>query len=387
MLCLKCKADIADSFVFCPHCGKDQSKPLRTGSPKRRGNGQGSVYKRGKTWVAAKVFGYSINEAGKYIPNKATKGGFKTKTEAIAYLPNLEPKSQRRTKSKNIVTQNTTVKEMYDLWFPTHEARGKSKSTLGCYKAAIAHLSDVWSIPFSETGIDDWQECIDDCEKGKRTKENMKALIGLLYKFAIPRGGTVDGINLSQYLLVSGENGRRHPFTTQEVDIVRKNIGIVPYADYIYCNIYLGYRPTEFLTRTIEEHFNREEMCIYGGIKTKAGQERTVTISPKITDYILNIIGDRENGRIFCKLEGGIPLTNKRYGKVFAEALQAMGIESTETHKLTPYSCRHTFASMTDRIIGNDNAKLELMGHTEVDTLRHYQHADLDALRQITDNL
>lgn len=386
MLCAKCKADISDEFLFCPHCGKDQRFKTPTGSPKRRGNGQGSVYKVGKTWTAAKVFGYKINESGKHVPNRVKKSGFKTKTEALAYLPLMAPKTTRRTTSKNAVNLETTVKQMYDLWFPLHESRGKSKSTLDGYKAAIKHCADVWDIPFSEIGIDDWQECIDECEKGRRTKENMKTLIGLLYKFAIPRGGTTDGLNLSEYLFVTGENGRRSPFATNEVEIIRQHIGIVDYADYIYCHIYLGYRPTEFLTRTIEEHFNREEMCIYGGIKTKAGQTRTVTISPKISEYILDIIGERQSGRIFCKKDG-THLTNKRYGKVFAEALQLMGIESTEERKLTPYSCRHTFASMADRIAGNDNAKLELMGHTEIDTLRHYQHADLDALRQITDNI
>lgn len=386
MLCSKCKAVINDDFLFCPYCRKDQSKKAPTGAPKHRGNGQGSVYKVGKTWTAAKVFGYIKTETGKLRPNKVKKGGFRTKSEALAYLPQMTPKSKRRTISKNTVTFSTTVKQMYDLWFPVHEARGKSQSTLDCYKAAIKHCVDVWDIPFSEIGIDDWQECIDECERGRRTKENIKTLIRLLYKFAIPRGGTVDGLNLSEYLFVTGENGRRRPFTTNEVEIIKNNIGVVDYADYIYCHIYLGYRPTEFLTRTIEEHFNKDDMCIYGGIKTKAGQTRTVTISPKICDYVLDIIGDRKVGRIFCKKDG-THLTNRRYSIIFSEALKLMGIISTDERKLTPYSCRHTFASMADKIAGNDNAKLELMGHTDVETLRHYQHADLDSLRQITDNI
>ena len=385
MLCQKCKTDLADDFVFCPHCGKDQTKPLRTGAAKHRGNGQGSVYKRGKTWAAARVFGYNVDENGKMSPIKTVKCGFRTKTEALAYLPQLTPK--KRTSSKNIVTTKTTVKDMYELWYPTHEARGRGKSTLGCYSAAIKHLEDIWNLPFSEAGIDDWQECIDECGCGKRTKENIRALISLMYKYAIPRGGTTDQLNLSQYLFVAGENGRRQPFTAEEVELIRRSIGTVPYADYIYCNIYLGYRPTEFLTRTIEEHLNADELCIYGGIKTKAGQRRTVTISPKIAPHLLNIVGGRQAGRIFCRADNGEPLTNRKYRQVFAEALAMMGIQSTEERKLTPYCCRHTFASMADKVVGNDNAKLELMGHTDVDTLRHYQHADLEALRKITDNI
>lgn len=392
MVCKKCKQELPDAAVFCLFCGAKQSNRKDTakakGAPKRRGNGQGSVYKVGKKWTAARVFGYRTTEDGKVSPMKSTKGGFTTKKAALDYLPQLQPptpKDKRQT-TKNRLTNITTVKEMYDLWFPTHQARGKSKSTLGCYSAAIRHFNDVWSVPFADMGIDDWQDCIDDCGCGRRTKELMKTLVGLMYKYAIPRHGTSDGINLGEYLFVTGEKGRRHPFTDDELETIHMAVGKVEYADYIYCNCYLGYRPSEFISRTIEEHYNRAENCIYGGIKTKAGQTRTVTISPKIQTYIADIVGERTSGPIFIRCDGQ-PLTAEKYRDVFREALTKMGIESTENRKLTPYSCRHTFASMADKITGNDNAKLELMGHTEIDTLRHYQHADLDALRRITDNL
>mgnify|MGYP002518212870 CR=1 FL=1 len=46
--------------------------------------------------------------------------------------------------------------------------------------------------------VDMLQECLDDCPNGKRTKENMKALAGLLYKYAIPRHQSE--MNLAEYL-------------------------------------------------------------------------------------------------------------------------------------------------------------------------------------------
>lgn len=389
MICGKCNADAPNDARFCPQCGfslsGEKTSPPKKRKPKTRGNGQGSVYKIGKTWAAAKVFGYEAGANGRSVPIRSVKRGFATKTEALNYLPNMEPpKKESKASKKRIEKDTTTVKQMYDLWLPTHQARGKSKSTIAGYASAISHFRDIWNYPFSVMGIDDWQDCLDDCGRGRRTKEVMKSLVSLLYKYAIPRYGTVNNINFGEYLFVTGEKGRRHPFNEDELEKIEKSVGKVEYADYIYCNCYLGYRPTEFITRTIHEHYNSTEQCIYGGIKTKAGQERVVTISPKIQPIIKQIIGDRTEGDIFCRHDGQ-PFTAEKYREVFAEALEKMGIESTDERKLTPYSCRHTFASLTDKITGNDNAKLELMGHTEVDMLRHYQHADLAALRSITD--
>lgn len=391
MICGKCGRNAPDGAKFCADCGASLAvtkKPKPKAKPKHRGNGQGSVYKVGKTWAAAKVFGYETIEGGKTIPVRSVKRGFATKTAALNYLPLMQPPEKESQQStKNRVDKNTsTVKQIYDLWLPTHKAREKSKSTIGCYTAAIKHFAEVWDVPFAVMGVDDWQDCIDDCGRGRRTKENMKALVSLLYKYAIPRNGTATGLNLSEYLFVTGEKGRRHPFSDDELKIIEKNIGKVDYADYIFCNCYLGYRPTEFITRTIDEHYNAKDKCIYGGIKTKAGQERVITISPKIQPLIDDIIGDRTEGAIFRRHDGEA-FTAQKYRDVFAAALQQMGIESTDAHKLTPYSCRHTFASLADKVIGSDNAKLELMGHTDMDTLRHYQHADLSALRAVTDSI
>lgn len=189
MLCKKCGEALPNGANFCPWCGAGQTE-RKARKPRTRGNGQGSAYKSGKTWTAQRVFGYKLTPEGKAIPIKARKSGFATKKAALEYIPNLQPPESAAVgrKSLHSIPDNVTVKAIYDLWFPTHEARGKAKSTLGCYSAAIKHFDDLWDYPFAEVGIDDWQESIDDCPCGRRTRENMKALVGLLYKYAIPRG-------------------------------------------------------------------------------------------------------------------------------------------------------------------------------------------------------
>ena len=54
-------------------------------------------------------------------------------------------------------------------------------------------------------------------------------------------------------------------------------------------------------------------------------------------------------------------------------------------HRLSPHSCRHTFATLIKRVEGSDKDKLELIGHTSTEMLRHYQDVSLKDLKKITD--
>ena len=89
MKCRKCHAEIPDESNFCLVCGVKQKVTQNT---KSRGNGTGSVYKRGRTWTAVRVLGYMTDENGKIHKTTRSKSGFKTKKEALEYLPFLRQK-------------------------------------------------------------------------------------------------------------------------------------------------------------------------------------------------------------------------------------------------------------------------------------------------------
>jgi uncharacterized Zn finger protein (UPF0148 family) len=84
--CIKCKAALPDGALFCPMCGKKQASVDRKAT--KRGNGTGTVYKRGSSWVAEITKGYR-EEDGKLTRVKAKKCGFRTKREALEYIPML----------------------------------------------------------------------------------------------------------------------------------------------------------------------------------------------------------------------------------------------------------------------------------------------------------
>jgi integrase len=227
-------------------------------------------------------------------------------------------------------------------------------------------------------------------KKGKRTRENMKTLAGLLYKFGIPRNYVPENLNLATFLKVGGgETNAKSAFTEGEIAKIKNGIGKVPYADYVYCLIYLGFRPSEFLALDAK-NYDRKEKAFIGGAKTEAGTNRVVTVSPKIQSIVDRLTKDKISGPVFCENGKKIPI--KDFREYFYKVLEAVGIDNPTTeiagnnvHRLTPHSCRHTFATLIKKITAPDKDKLELIGHSSEEMLRYYQDVSYSDLRKITD--
>lgn len=375
MKCYKCKSEIPDESKFCMMCGAKQTKKK---GKRTRGNGQGSVYQRGnKTWIAIKVVGYKADKDGNVRRITKSKSGFKTKKEAVEYLPFLTQSKREKT---------ITFKQLYETWFPNHQA---SKSTMDCYSSAMKYYEPIWYTKIPDITVDDLQECIDDCPKGKRTRENMKTLCGLLYKYAIPRN--LAELNMGEYVKArGGENGKKDGLPIEAVEKIAKNVGKVKGADYVLCQCYLGFRPAEFLSLDAK-NYNRKERAFVGGAKTDAGKNRVVTISPKIQPIIDGLMENKISGPVFCA-DGGKKMGIAAYRSLFYDVLDKCGIDNPvvekdgdKRRKYTPHSCRHTFATLMKRVEGSDKDKLELIGHTSTEMLRHYQDTPFEDLRRITD--
>lgn len=379
MICSRCKKEIPEASAFCNHCGAKQATQQAT---KSRGNGQGSVYKRGKRWVAVVTLGYFIDPKTGQLKRKTRSRTFDTKRDAVQALSHLRYESPR--------PKVVTFKQAYDAWLPTHRA---GKSTLGNYRAAFQWFSGVWFTPLPDLDIDDLQECIDDCPRGRRTKENMKALAGLVYGFGIPRKMVPEKINLGHYLIVSGEHGSRDGLPLPYLEALKKAVGTVPGADIIVAHCYLGFRPSELLALTVAD-YNAAERAFTGGSKTDAGRDRIVTVSPKIAAIVSRLVAGKSPDDHVFSLDGGAPMPLKTYRQTFYDALEACGLANAVTksggavsHQYTPHSCRHTFATLMKSVTGADKDKLELIGHTSTEMLRHYQDVSFADLRAITDAL
>jgi len=375
--CRKCRSTLPELAKFCPACGAKQDISRK---PKSRGNGTGSVYKLPNgSWIAVRILRREIDEHGKSHRITVSKSGFRTKKEAIEYLPYLNQQTKLE-KQKSI-----TFKQLYDKWEPTHK---KTKSTMDCYRAAMKHFSPVWNEAMRDITVDDLQECMDDVN-GKRTQENMKAVCGLLYKYAIPRNMAT--LNMGQYLVVNGSAGiGKEGLPIEALEKLKEHTDIVPYADYIVAQCYLGFRPSELLDLDAAS-YDRKRKTFTGGAKTEAGKNRIVTVSPKIQPIIDRLTNNKISGPVFCA-ENGSRMSNEEYRSKFYEALEASGIDNPITEvngvkrrKYTPHSCRHTFSTLMKNVQAPDKDKLALIGHTSTEMLRHYQDVDIESLRRITD--
>lgn len=328
---------------------------------------------------AVVTLGYYLD--GDKLKRKTRSKVFEKKKDAIAYLPEL--------RVSKVPDTDVTFKELYEKWFPTHRA---GKSTLDCYKSAIKYFSPVYSEKIVNISVDDLQECIDSCPHGKRTKENMRAVAGLMYKFGIPRNLIPSKLNLAQYLLVDGDGAsHRESFTVNQIEAIKNACGKVPHAEDVLIMIYTGFRPSEYLALTADSYDNARN-CLIGGSKTQAGKGRAVTISPKIKPLVERSVA---SGHYLCS-DDGKQMTLKAFTEnYFYPLLDAVGIENPivevgggkTRHKYTPHTCRHTFATLMKRVEGSDKDKQALIGHASSEMLRYYQDEQLEDLRKITDRI
>ncbi len=291
-------------------------------------------------------------------PVRRTKSGFKTKTEALAYLTSLKDDSTK-------LPPATPLSQVFDQMM---QRRDVSESTRNCYQAAYKYFKPLHTLPFRNIGVDDWQWYINHCPQGRRTQENMRALVSLLYKYAIPRGLVNPELMTfrGEFLRIptKAEATHKEGFSPEELAVLWEHSDD-PIVATILVMCYTGFRLGEYLNVRYENH------TLIGGSKTEAGQNRRVPLPENIEELWMR-------SRKFDN--------EKEFRKSFYAALEALGIEN-ENHRLTPHSTRHTFATLLKDAPGADKDKLSLIGHSSDKMLRYYQDSRIDELRKIMDEI
>jgi integrase len=337
--------------------------------PKTRGNGQGSVYKLPNGKYRAEVtLGYKTIKEGEKEKKKRiykTKSGFKTKREAITYLAKLK-------QTASIANVDIKFSELYDEWSEKY-FEDISKSTADCYRSAYKYYKDLYFVRFADIKTDLLQDCIDKCPHGRRTKENMKALGTLLYKYALAR----DIVDKNYAALVrlprEGEKEKKDIFSSEEIKSLWEAFcGGDIIAGYILTMIYTGMRYGELAKVELKDI---RDNYIIGGIKTEAGRGRAIPVCDKLKPVIEKL----KEGKTKKLLD----IKEKPFYNMYYETL-----ERANVRKLTPHTCRHTCATALAAEGVPPSIIQQILGHSDYATTANvYTNFDIDKLIEAVNKL
>lgn len=402
MICPKCKAEALQDAVYCHRCGKKltSSKARRT---KSRGNGTGCAYYDSvhRYWVAQVTDGYrdlppfsldNPENRKQRIPIKKTKAGFKRREDALAYCAELK---KLKTEAPEL---SMTLRQIFDEWEPKYSQRIDA-STANGYRAAFNYYKPLHERQIRTITADELQTCMDACPRGKRTHQNMKVVAGLLWKYAKDKH-IVTQVESENLFTGRGKSKKRDPLTDIEIGKIRQAIGTERYAEYIYCLVYLGFRPGEMLELRKDQAIEHDgRLFLIEGKKTEAGRGRAVPVHQKIEDIIRARLFVPGTDLIFpqyvfakaSKKRPVAPLLEfKEMGDaylredIFKPLCARLGIAEGKV----PYAARHSFSNKLKKAEGDEGDKARLMGHTTYKFTREaYQSADLDDLAAVMDSV
>ena len=208
----------------------------------------------------------------------------------------------------------------------------------------------------------------------------MKALGTSLWKYAMQLD-LVDR-NYAEFIYIKKEEVvEKVAFSKAQLDTMWENVDSVPDIKYVLLLCYTGMRLSEMLV-ALTEDFNPEDGYFITGVKTEAGKNRVITISPKIRPFFKDFAKGKH---LFTEMSA-----KKFRNDVYYPALQALGMDKLDAdgdHVYTPHCCRQTFATLMKNVDAPPTDKQKLIGHSKFEMTAHYTHTDIDSLKKITDNL
>jgi len=356
----KCAADIPDDALYCPRCGRKQTR--ESNKRVKRPNGTGSVYKlsgrRRRPWVAAKngiIIGYYI-----------------TKTDALEAVNAL---------AKRPITEryNMTFKEVFEAWKLEHYRDLTDDGRYG-YELAYKQFETLYDLQFRSLRTDHFQREIDKYAAKGRTHSStskLKQLIGQMSKWAVRE--EIATTNYAQFLKLPEEKKvEKEIFSDEDIKKLKKCKNDA--AKIVLMLIFTGMRIGELFDMPAENVY--DTYCI-GGEKTEAGKNRIIPIPTDVRKhfaYFKSRTGEGE--RLLDGYSGNSDVKNFRR-RDYYELLDELQI----TRK-TPHSTRHTYASKAVKAGMPPELLQKILGHADYSTTANiYVHTDIDALVKAAENL
>lgn len=367
MICVKCSGSIPDGSLFCNLCGKRQVEQVR--NTRKRGNGEGTVYKRGNVWQCAVVMGYK----GDGNPIRRTKSGFKTKKEALAYIPTLRDS----TVSERVKLR--TLRHYYDSYEKTEIPKlGKSKQT--AYRIAWNKLDMIKDTPVHLLNVVRVRDAVADVAPTYYTAKDVKTVLSRLFALAI--ADQQIQVNLADFIVLPPlKETEQVPWSNEELGTIWTAYDEEdPIAAYLLLMIYTGMMPGEVMKCTRGMVKMDEKVIVGSGLKTEVRKNASIVLP----DLILPVIE-----RIFTYVAEGDDQKILFLDKTTFYEEYHIFTEKWKIRDLPMYSCRHTTA--TALAVGTSVSPAiiqKIMRHARFTTTQRYIHPNvsdaLDGVNKLT---
>lgn len=299
------------------------------------------------------------------------------------YVTREEAEAVRAEMMKRPATpyQDSTLAKIHEVFLESREYKRRSDKARELYDLAWKYLKPLWYYKIAALYAQDFQNILDkmaDDGLSQSMLEKERTLISKLYRTAI--GWRVVDANLASVLKIEGRKSpEREIFTDEQVTLIlsQKN---TPTGQMVIALLACGVRIYELL-HFKHEDFHRTESGAYliGGCKTEAGRNRIIPI----LDFGIPVFEHAyatsvENGPLFPNGKGGFWNEKNWRNRKFYPFLEEIGIQPNpydENGKrkpefagklatYTPYTTRHTYASLCDRAGVNKDILKRAVGHT-----------------------
>ena len=353
-------------------CGAKQSSER---GRHRRGNGQGTAYKRGNTWTASVVIGWKAveveeGEPPRKVAVKRSKGGFSTKKDALAFCPTL---------LEAVYAPDRAAPQMITYWdtYESGEMEKLSTSKQVAYRGAWKKLAPLHYRLVNQISVAELRELVSSVASSYYTARDCKTLLTRLFELAGADGWCSKELP-SYIVLPKLEEKRREIFTDVEQAALWKlyEAGDLRAAIPLLM-INTGMMPGE-MQRLKVEHIDLEDHTISGvGMKTKVRRESPVFIPDDTLPLVEDLIAHAQpSGYLWVRNE------DKWYAQYY-DALAAAGCR-----RLEPYCCRHTTATRLAISEGIAPQTIKrMMRWSTAKMLDRYAHPDDAHVREAANSL